>query len=65
MVATHKTKAQPSFDNFHHAFSGPPSDPYGCAVALLSIRFSFAGFENAHCKTFDIRRWPGVDFDSE
>jgi amino acid transporter len=50
MVATHRTAAEPSLDNFHNAFSGPPSDPYGYAVALLSIRFAFAGFENANCE---------------
>jgi L-asparagine transporter-like permease len=50
MVATHKTAAEPSLDNFHNSFSEPPSDPYGYAVALLSIRFAFAGFENANCE---------------
>ncbi|KAI5785721.1 amino acid/polyamine transporter I [Pyronema domesticum] len=37
-------------------FANPATKPYGLVMALLSVRFSYGGFENAHYVLSDVKK---------
>jgi amino acid transporter len=48
--AFHNVSADIGNYDVDKSFANTASAPYGYAIALLAVRFSYGGFENAHCE---------------